>query len=210
MKKDRETELLERIKDLESELEASICRENNLLNKTSNTTGVIDRIKRSKIGKIALSPTSVAGKIVRFPRSVLRIIRHPSIVKDIYNKSDKMNRREKNNRAMLSSLETMKGYNLDGRVNVIVASLDGLGAEDYDVIKFALDYAKKYGIILRIVSLSGENQVEDFKLLSKRNQWPLYDKIEFYSSKSQKRKGEKKMKLEVGPNDVFFNLVRER
>ena len=92
----KEMNLEAQVEALKEELAAAVQRENALLGLDGGANGLKQKIKRTKIGRLAADPNSKIGKVVRLPRTIFRIATHPSIIKDI--KNEKNNRTENHTR----------------------------------------------------------------------------------------------------------------
>ncbi len=200
-----------RIKDLESELDASIRRE-ELLTNPGKLGSLKTAVKRTKLGRIAANPSSRLGKIVRAPRTVVRIIRHPSLIQDIKKRKQSTPPAPKLESANLPPAITIPiNYlaidNSQTRVNFVISSLDTLDDARISTLKHTLSLADSLHAKLRIIFCSVASDPTGFQKYLTKHHLKTNADLEFYSSLDQAKKGEKQYLLEVGPNDLFINVV---
>lgn len=72
--------------DLESELEASLEREEKLLSGVSTKEFIKNKIKKTRLYRSASNPNSKPGKVLRAPRTAYRLISNPEVFKEFCKK----------------------------------------------------------------------------------------------------------------------------
>ena len=194
-------ELQRQVEDLKSELAAAMRREELLLNPVGGGGKIKQKIRRTKIGRIAMDPNSKLGKVVRSPRTIMRIVRHPGILKEIKNEKNKSSKNGEIDtdtaKPLFVPIKFFLGDYDETRINVVSEGMDK------DLISLAIEVANKNNAELRVVSFGkGARQMEYRELVSKKK-IPKAKRISFYSSVDQKSKS-KIFELEVGKNDVFI------
>lgn len=208
-KKTASTEELEqRIKDLESELEVSLARE-----EIKSGGGPIKRaLLRTSIGKVAADPTSTIGKALRFPRTCLRIIAYPHLIKEIRQKYSKPNsgasaKVSYSRFSLLSPFDIVRTKSNEPRINILIGKIEESNETDLRTIKSAIDLSGALAAELRIIFLiSPSDPITFTKYLSSHKIEHKNLKLNFYSLPNQDKKGKKKYALEVGDSEVFIGL----
>ena len=205
MEKENE-QLKEKIKSLEDELAASIRREEILTNGGGGS--LKQKLMRTKLGQAAKNPNTFTGKILRSPRTAYRIVRHPSVVKDIFGKSpessvgeDKKSgtaqKREKDLEDLFAPVEFIRIPDGPRRLNLLVKKME------QELLKETIEFANKNKYELRIITSSEGSASKIYGDLVKNGVVPKANNISFYSSVDQMRKN-KVFKLEVGEKDIFL------
>lgn len=191
-------ELKKQIADLESELEASLKREELLRSPVSGKKTIKEKIKATKLGKAATNPNTKAGKIVRSPKTVRYITRHPNLLKEILSKGKVLNPKSK---CITAPVKFFLNNNDDTkRINLLVEKLDK------DMLEKGIFLAKKTDSELRIittleplVSIKYKNFIKELNLAD-------LPPTSFYSSLDQNKKKDV-FELEIGKNDVLLTKV---
>ena len=198
-------ELKRQIESLKSELEASIRREDMLLHPYRGRDYIKQKLKNTAIGRVATNPDSIGGKLIRLPRTMYRIVMHPSIMKEIKGKKNEDFYKDKNGRVeeILVPVRFFIGVDNPRRVNLLVERLDD------EILKMAIEIANKENIELRVVTYGeGAGSVKYARFLKKKLV-PKAKRISFYSSVDQVQKN-KMFELEIGQDDIFLTKVWER
>ncbi len=193
------------IADLKSELEASMRREDILLGGHGAGSEIKRVLKNTALGRAAQNPNSKVGKVVRAPRTVYRIIRKPSILKEIYGGVDKGNEKKseevsKDLRERIVPIDYFYGVNNPKRINLVVKELSN------EMVKKAVMLANVDGSELRVVTFSESVDPLKFNEIVEKEKLPKLKKISFYSSVDQDIK-DKVFKLEIGKNDIFLTAL---
>lgn len=211
MKEDEIKALKQRIKDLESELEVSLARE-----EIKDGGGPLKRaLLRTSIGKIAADPTSTIGKALRFPRTCLRIVAYPHLIKEIHQKGKKKKSTSAPTEISYASFSPFGPFEIvntksdSPRVNLVISSLGTLADGDITTLKKALSLAKELSAKLRLILLADTVDPVAFNKFLLNNKVPKPDvDLEFYSLPDQAQKGDKKYALEVGDSETFISVTR--
>ena len=213
MKEENTEQLKQRIKDLEGELEASLARED-----IKAGGGPLKRaLLRTSIGKIAADPTSTIGKALRFPRTCLRIVAYPHLIKEIRQKNKKNKKSSATVPAEIgyasyspfAAFEIVRVKTDSPRVNVALDSLTSLDKTETEALKTSLELAKTLSAKFRLILLNDPvdpiafNKILESNKISKKAL-----SLEFYSLPEQNTKGDKKYALEVGDSEIFINLIK--
>ncbi len=192
-------ELKKEIKNLKSELEASLRREDMLLHRSYGLGYIKQKLKNTSIGKVAANPNSISGKVIRLPRTTYRIITHPAIVKDIRNKKTKKNDKIYKGELedILVPIKFFVGVNNPRRVNLVLPKLEE------DMLKIGVELANRENLELRVVTYSEGVDPMTYAGLVKEKKIPKAKQISFYSSVDQMKKTDV-FELEIGENDIFL------
>lgn len=188
-------ELKKTINELEEELSAEMQRREveEGASKSNGKGGLKQKIKESPIGKVIADPNSVAGKVLRAPRTIYRIVRHPGVLKDILVVKEEV--REEG-----SLFVPIRFYRSDyngNRVNVVMEKFDP------EMMKAAVQMVKKNGGELRVITCSEGVATMKYKRMVEKKEIQKLKEISFYSSFDQQIK-RTVFELEVGKNDVFL------
>lgn len=194
-------ELKKRINDLESELAASMKRE-ELKVVVANSGGslkqkVKNRIKRSRLWRAADDPNDKLGKVIRSPRTIARIMTNPSVTKEIWAKNRHIKDGRENKKDVFMPIRFFFGEDGQKRVNVVLEEID-LG-----LIKMGILLADREGIALRIVATKEKIDVIWYRKMIKEKKLPKFDNISFYNTTEQNIRA-KTFELEVSKNDIFL------
>lgn len=201
--KEENAELKKTIKSLESELEASMRREDMLLHSHGRLGAIKERLKNTAIGRVAANPNSTAGKVVRLPRTIYRIVLHPSIVKDIRQKNsgdDGWKKIDGEVEDILVPIRYIMGSDNSRRLNLVVEKID------VEMLRMAIELANKENIELRVVTYGMGAGSVDYGKMVKNKKIPKAKNISFYSSVDQMKKN-KIFELEIGKNDTFLTTA---
>ncbi len=199
----KEEKLKKKINDLKSELEASMRREELLMNPGGQSGSIKQKVKATKLGKVAADPNSRVGKIVRSPRTIYRIFTHPSIIKDFIGEKIKKNKKgERIGGEIADIFVPVKFFYSDDcprRVNVLMQKFDP------GILMQAVQVANNENLELRVITYGEPVAQIKYKNLLDQKKIPKAKKISFYSSVDQASRKEIFM-LEVNSNDIFMTL----
>lgn len=202
MEKKSKKELEQLVKDLESELEAAMRREELLLNPVGGSGKLKQKIKRTKLGRIAADPNSKVGKIVRSPRTIYRLIIHPSIIREM--RAEKQKGQESSNdsdrdgnKPIFVPIKFFQNRDINRRVNVVSEKFDT------ELTAAAVEIANKKDMELRIVTYGEGADPMQYNRAVEKKKLNKAKKISFYSSVDQNLKN-KVFELEVGDGDIFI------
>ncbi|MBQ3430499.1 hypothetical protein IJG20_00090 [Candidatus Saccharibacteria bacterium] len=197
-------ELEQRINDLESELNASIKREELLLRPAADKKTLKEVLKTTRLGKIASNPNSKAGKVIRLPRTVYRIIRHPSILRDIFGERNtqkttlSQTSRTKKEKSLFAPIKFYYSDEKQKRVNLVAKKLD------IEKLRESIALANAIDAGLRIITTSeAADPIQYNRMIKKGNIKNVPKTVEFYSSLDQADKKEP-FELEIGKQDIFL------
>ena len=188
--------LKETISELEEELLAETQRketEDGGASKSNGRGGLKQKIKESPIGRMAADPNSKAGKIIRLPRTVYRIVLHPTVMKDIFATHEEV----AEEKPLFVPIEFFVSDYDKTRFNVVMEEFDE------KMLKMAAELAKTNKAELRVITCSEEAATMKYKKLVEKGKIPKVDEISFYSTVDQKTK-RTVFQLEVGKNDIFL------
>jgi hypothetical protein len=183
---------------LRSELEASAYREKLLADPDRNAGFLKRAIKKTALGRMASDPNSKIGKVVRSPRSAIRIMLHPSIIKDIKKKNNPVESNDIFN--AFAPVKFFISEGCDKRINLLVSAID----ENY--LKMGIQLANDRKLELRVITYGEEAASMKYRELVKKKKIQAAKKISFYSSVDQAVKKDCFM-LEVNKDDVFITSL---
>ena len=129
-------ELEKQISALESELQASMQREELLRNPVGGEGSWKQKLKRTVLWRVVADPNSKLGKIARSPRTVYRIIKNPNIIKEIMADKDKKGGGEE--KPLLTPIKFFTSDDEAERVNLVVEKLD-----EPEMVKMAVKIANE-------------------------------------------------------------------
>lgn len=188
-------QLKKTISELEEELQAEMQRkviENGAL-KMNGKGGLKQKIKETPIGKMAADPSSMMGKVIRMPRTVYRIVRHPSVMKDIFVTKEEIVERG----PLFAPIKFYLSDYEELRFNVVMEEFN------IEMMKLAAELANKNKAELRVITCKEEAATMKYKELVNKKKLPKVKEISFYSSFDQEVK-RTVFELEVGKNDIFL------
>ena len=178
--KDEITQLRKTISELEEELQAEMQRKKveNGESVSNGRGGLKQRIKETPIGKMIADPNSMTGKVIRAPRTAYRIIRHPSVVKNIF-----ITREEIVEQGPLFAPIRFYLSDYDKlRFNVVMEKFD------VEMMKTAVEISNKKGVELRVITCAEEAATMKYKESVDKKKIPKAKEISFYSTVDQKAK----------------------
>ncbi len=192
-------ELKKKIRSLESELEASMVRE-EMLRATPATSevGLKQKFYQTRIGRIAQDPNSKVGKIIRMPRTLYRIIRNPDVRREVFKTQQDQSERVESN--IFAPIRFFASDCDEKRVNVVTEKFEP------EILKMGVDIARKQGAKLRVITCGEGVATLKYREMVKRGEIKEFKGISFYSSYDQSLKG-KVFELEVGEGEVFLTKV---
>lgn len=189
-------ELKKRIADLESELAASIQREELLLKQKRGVKSRIKGlIKRTKIWSVLSNPDSKIGYFAKTPKTSLEGIKDPALMKEIKEKSAKLSTKQG---LILSPVHFFWGSDDRRRINVIMEELDPY------LIKIGTDIANDSKAELRIITVNEDVNPIKYKEIIKKHKIPGANSISFYSIIGQNIRN-KHFELEIAENDIIIS-----
>lgn len=194
------------VEDLKSELTAAMRREELLTNPMGGAVTLKQKLRVTKLGRMATDPNSKLGKVVRLPRTIYRIVRNPSILKEMRKEGKKCQK--------MVNVESSDQKNVDEmplfvpikfflsseekkRLNVVTEKIDE------DLMGLVVPMANKNNLELRVVTYGAPAEPNIYSKMVKEKKIPAAKKISFYSSYDQSVKN-KIFELEVGKNDIFI------
>ncbi len=195
----KKEELEELVKNLESELSASMRREELLLDPSGGESSLRRKLKRTRLGRAVLNPNSKLGKIARAPRTAFRLLRNPRLIGEIKNekKCDVRDGEEIAKDELFVPIKFFKAKGGERRVNLVLERLDPV------LLGIAISVANSNKMELRIVTYSEKADPIKYNDMIKKNKLSKAERVSFYSSVDQKYKN-KVFELEINEDDVFI------
>lgn len=186
-----EKKLQTHIQQLESELAASIARE-EALRSSKKSSRFIAMIK---------NPDSKLGKLFRLPRTLFRLATNKNLRAEL---------RQKNISSSPSINPSVLPFSIDffvnssarPRINLILNSLEKTP------IKNSIALAMASSCELRVIFTAQSNNPKLFLDYLKKEKLENDINISFYSSFDESIRGDGKFRLEVSDDDIFISSVR--
>lgn len=193
--------LRKRINDLESELAASMRREELRVAVASNGGSlkqkIKNRIKRSRLWRVADDPNDKLGKVIRSPRTIARIVTNPSVAKEIWAKNRHIKDDGEKKEDIFMPIKFFFGEDGQKRVNVVLEEID------LELIRMGILLADKVGVPLRIVATKKRIDAVWYRKMIKEKKIMKFDDISFYNTTEQNMKA-KTFELEISKDDIFL------
>lgn len=198
----KEVEVLrQQIHDLESELSASIRRE-EMRNNTASGGGSLkqkikNKVKRTRLWRAADDPDDKLGKIIRSPRTIMRILTNPNVAKEVREKNRHIKKSRKSEEALFMPIRFFFNNSSQKRINVILTEID------LDLIEMGIGLARSSENELRIIGTMTQVDAVWYRKMVAEKKLSKYSNVSFYNTVAQAKRV-KTFELEVSRNDVFL------
>lgn len=195
-------ELKKQIESLKSELAASMRREElkDISNGSRNSyrQKIKNKIKSTRLWKAADDPNDKLGKIIRSPRTIMRIITNPRVVKEIREKNNHVRKKDDdNNNEIFMPIRFFFGKNSEKRINVILDEID------MDMVRMGAMLANSENVELRVVATKEKVDAVWYRQMIKKKSLPEIGNVSFYNTTEQNTRA-RVFELEISENDVFL------
>lgn len=192
--------LKKQIEDLESELLASMKREE--MRVVANGSGSLkqkikNKIKSTRLWRAADDPNDKLGKVIRSPRTIVRVITNPSVAKEIREKNRHIKDDKKNEERIFMPIRFFFGEGSLRRVNVMLTEID------LELIRMGIVLADKEALELRVVTTKEKIDAVWYRKMIKDKKLPKFNNISFYNAMEQNIRA-KVFELEISENDIFL------
>lgn len=194
-------ELKKQIRDLESELAASMRREELKVAVASGGGSlkqkIKNKIKSTRLWRAADDPNDKLGKVIRSPRTIARIITSPSVAREVREKNRHIKKSNQNKKSVFMPIRFFLKEGEIKRINVVLTEID------LDLIKMGILLAEKEGLELRIVATKEKVDSVWYRKMVKDKKIPKFNNVSFYNTTEQNVRA-KTFELEVSGSDIFL------